>query len=107
MSTRQEKVNNLIKEISANFLNKENNHSSLITVTDCQTSSDFKRATILITVLPIEKERNALEFSKRKRSELREYLKKNLKMKTIPFVNIEIDKGEKNRQKIDELLLKK
>jgi ribosome-binding factor A len=107
MAQRQEKVTNLIKEISASFLNKENNHTSLITVTDCKASSDFKRATIFITVLPIEKEKNALEFSKRKRSELREYLKKNLKIKTIPFVNIEIDKGEKNRQKIDELLLTK
>jgi ribosome-binding factor A len=67
-------------------------------------SPDTKRATIFITVLPDEKEAGALEFVKRKRKDLREHLKKNIKIKIIPFVDIQIDRGEKNRQKIDELL---
>ena len=101
---RNEKIANLIKELGAVFLERENNHTSLITVTSCSVSPDTKKATIFITVLPDEKERVALEFVKRKRGDLREYLKKNLRIKIIPFIDIEIDKGEKNRQKIDELL---
>lgn len=101
---RQEKVANLIKELTANFLERENNNTSLITVTDCTVSPDFKNTTVFITVLPDEKEHDALDFAKRKRKELREYLKKNIQIKTIPFVDIQIDRGEKNRQKIDELL---
>ncbi len=101
---RNEKVANHIKELSAQFLGRENNRTSLITVTSATCSPDLKRATIFITVLPNAKEKNALEFAKRKRSELREFLKKNMPIKTIPFLDIAIDLGEKNRQKIDELL---
>jgi ribosome-binding factor A len=64
----------------------------------------MKRATIFITVMPESKEKEALEFAKRKRAELRDFLKKNIEIKIIPFIDIEIDRGEKNRQKIDELL---
>ena len=101
---RNEKVANLIKELGAQFLERESNNTSLITVTSCTVSPDTKRATIFITVLPDEKEAEALEFVKRKRKDLREHLKKNIKIKIIPFVDIQIDRGEKNRQKIDELL---
>jgi ribosome-binding factor A len=104
MAQRNEKIANLIKELSAQFLNRENNHTSLITVTACTTSPDLKRATIFITVLPDSKEHDALDFSKRKRPQLRDFLKKNLRVKIIPFIDIQIDRGEKNRQKIDELL---
>jgi len=101
---RKEKVANQIKELSATFLGRENNKTSLITVMGATCSPDLKRATIYITVLPTSKEKTALEFAKRKRPELREFLKKNIAIKTIPFIDIAIDLGEKNRQKIDELL---
>lgn len=101
---RQGKAANLIKELGAEFLGRENNKTSLITITACSVSPDLKRATLFMTVFPEEKEHDALEFVKRKRSELREFLKKNMSIKTIPFLDIAIDKGEKNRQKIDELL---
>lgn len=107
MIQRNEKVANLIKELSAQFLERENNHTSLITVTSCNTSPDLKRATIFITVLPDEKEHDALDFAKRKRADLRQYLKKNMTTKIVPFIDIQIDRGEKNRQKIDELLREK
>lgn len=104
---RNEKLANLIKELGAQFLERKSNGTSLITVTSCTVSPDTKRATIFITVLPDEKEAGALEFVKRKRKDFRESLKKNLKIKIIPFIDIQIDRGEKNRQKIDELLREK
>jgi len=104
---RNEKVANLIKELSAQFLGYENNRTSLITVISCTVSPDLKRATIFITVLPESKETGALDFVKRKRRELREFLKKNMNIKIIPFIDVQIDKGEKHRQKIDELLRRK
>ncbi len=107
MNERYEKVAGYIKELSAEFLGKENNRTSLITVTSATCSPDLKRATIFITVFPTDKEKTALEFSKRKRPELREFLKKNMTTKNIPFIDIAIDLGEKHRQKIDELLREK
>jgi len=101
---RQEKVANYIKELSAAFLQRENNKTSLITVTSATVSPDLKRATIYITVLPENKEKSALEFAKRKKSELREFIKKHMSTKTVLFFEVAIDQGEKNRQRIDELL---
>lgn len=104
MTQRTEKVANLIKELSAQFLGRENNRTSLITVTSADCSPDLKHATIFVTVMPEDKEAPAIEFLKRQRKDLREFLKKNIEIKTIPFIDIVIDQGEKNRQKIDELL---
>ncbi len=107
MTDRQDKISNLIRKHTAEFLMKEDNKTSLITITQATVSPDLKRGTIFITVLPESKEKAALDFAKRKRGEIREYLKKNMETKVIPFIDIEIDKGEKNRQKIDELLREK
>lgn len=103
-TNRNDKVANHIKKLTAEFLAKENNRTSLVTVTSATCSPDLKKATIFITVLPTSKEKTALEFAKRKRPEIRDYFKKNMEVKNIPFIDIKIDEGEKNRQKIDELL---
>ena len=81
MTQRNEKVGQLIKELSASFLGRESNRTSLVTVTSCDTSPDLKRATIFITVLPENKEHDVIDFAKRKRPELREFLKKNMATK--------------------------
>ena len=97
---RNEKVASYLKELTAEFLGRENNRTSLITVTSATCSPDLKKATVFITVLPDSKEHDALEFAKRKRPELREFFKKHLTTKNIPFVDIAIDLGEKHRQKM-------
>lgn len=104
---RNDKVANYLKELTALFLAREGNNTSLITVTGANCSPDLKRATVFITVLPTTKEGEALAFIKRKRPELRDFLKKNMKTKITPFIDVAIDLGEKNRQKIDELLREK
>ncbi|MBU4480489.1 ribosome-binding factor A [Patescibacteria group bacterium] len=104
MNLRQEKIKELLKGLAAQFLQFESNYTSLITVTDANASSDFKRATIFVTVYPESSEASALDFLKRKRKDFKKYAKTKVKMKTIPFFDFEIDKGEKNRQRIDELL---
>lgn len=85
-------------------MGQESSRTSLITVTSASVSPDLKRATIFITALPESKEKTALLFAKRKRGEMREFLKKYMHTKVVPFLEVEIDRGEKNRQKIDELL---
>ena len=97
---------NQIKELSAQFLERESDKTSLITVTDCTVSPDLKKAIVCITVIPVAKEAAALHFVERQLGDLRKYLQKIMPMK-IPFLQVKIDEGEKNRQKIDELLREK
>ncbi|MBU6430942.1 MAG: ribosome-binding factor A [Patescibacteria group bacterium] len=104
MKKRDEKLKNLIKEAAAKFLNIESNRVSMATVTGAQVSKDGKYATILFTVFPSEKEKAVLDFAKRKRTEFRDFAKKNIRAGRIPFFDFEIDAGEKHRQKIDSIL---
>ncbi|MFH0846223.1 MAG: ribosome-binding factor A [Patescibacteria group bacterium] len=103
MTLKQDKVKENLKKLSAQFIERESNHLSLITVMDANVSIDLKRATLFVSVLPESSEESALNFLKRQRSELREYLKKKMDSRSIPFLDFEIDMGEKNRQRIDEL----
>ncbi len=103
---RNEKIIKLIKKAAAEFMQKESSGQSLITITDVRLSNDEKYATILITVLPEEKQDAALEFAKRMRPEFRDYIKSNTKLGRIPFFDFQIDMGEKYRQKIDLIPLK-
>lgn len=103
-SFREEKIANRIKELAAVFIEKEAGVTSMITVTGVIISSDNKRATILVSALPRERENAAYGFIKRNLGELRKYITRNLKINPIPYLDVKIDEGEKNRQKIDELL---
>jgi ribosome-binding factor A len=103
---RSETISKIIKKTAAEFIQKESSGVSLITITDVRLSNDEKYANILFTVLPEDKEEAALDFTKRMRSEFRQYIKKNTKLGRIPMFDFEIDLGEKHRQKIDTISLK-
>ncbi len=104
MSSREEKIKEILHDLGARFLLLNGNGASLLTVTRVELTSDEKRATIFFTVFPDNLEKTALEFAKRKRSEFKEFIKDNSKLGHIPQMDFEIDSGEKNRQKIDALL---
>ncbi len=103
-SARQDKMRQLLREIIAQFFARESGPRSLITVTDVTISPDFKRATVYITTIPESEENNALDFAKRKRSDLRDFIADTAKLRTLPVFEVKIDEGERNRQRIDELL---
>ncbi|MCX6712436.1 MAG: ribosome-binding factor A [Candidatus Vogelbacteria bacterium] len=106
MGIRKKKVAGRLQEIISTFLNKESSTQSVVTVTSCDVSSDLKNVTAYLTVFPESFEAEALEFAKRKRSELRSLFADKMPMKVIPFVEFEIDAGEKNRQRIDQIFEK-
>jgi ribosome-binding factor A len=103
MNERDEKLKDLIKQVAAEFMQRESNYTSIITITDVSVSDRGNRATIFFTVLPDSKEKAALDFAKRMRAEFREYFSEKARMRALPFFDFEIDRGEKNRQKIDEI----
>jgi ribosome-binding factor A len=100
---KHEKVEQLIRETAGEFIERESNRNSLITVTRVYMPSDMKRATILFTALPEGQEENALNFLKRMRGEFKEFFKKRAKVGRIPFFDFELDKGEKLAQRIRDL----
>jgi ribosome-binding factor A len=105
-SQRQLQVEQQVLGITQDFFQRESSGASMITVTRTEVSRDMKHGTIFITVLPESKEDAAINFAKRMRSELRHFVMKRLPVKVIPFFEVEIDFGEKNRLHVDELLRK-
>lgn len=102
MTINKERFTGAIHRLTAQFLTEEANHFPLITVTRCEISSDSKRAVVFVTILPEDKEEQTLSFLRRKRTDIRKYIQKN-NSRCIPTIDILIDGGEKNRQRIDEL----
>jgi ribosome-binding factor A len=100
---RDEKLKELIREVAAEFMQRESNYTSMITITNVAVGDRGRNATIYFTVLPEDKEEGALGLAKRKRAEFRDFFAKKARMGTLPFFDFEIDKGEKNRQQIDEI----
>ncbi|MBP6857783.1 MAG: ribosome-binding factor A [Candidatus Pacebacteria bacterium] len=101
---KQEKIEVQIAQIAAQFIERESNKTALISVTRVEVTERGRNATIFISVLPESGEDSAINFLKRKRNDLRTVIKKGVNMINIPFVDVQIDKGEKARQNIDALL---
>ena len=105
MSTyKQERFEEILKHLAAEFLSKESNRRSMITVTRVVSNDRGNLATVFFTVFPEDQEEAALDFIRRQRSDFRAYVKYNGRLMKIPFFDFEIDRGEKARQKIDASL---
>jgi ribosome-binding factor A len=103
MQFKEEITEQMIRKLAADFLQLESNGSSLITVTRVVLSNRFTKATILFSVLPQDKQEEALKFILRKKRDFKEYVKTHGRIGRIPLFDFEIDYGEKNRQRIDEI----
>lgn len=104
MSDRRTKVADLLKELSATFIQQEANANPLITVTSVDISPDLSRAIIFVTTIPDGREADALIFLKRNATHLRNFLKKKMRIKIIPHIEFMVDAGERHRQHMDELV---
>lgn len=103
MNQKDFKLKEILRELIAEYFSRESNRQSMITITDIDMFNHASKARILITVLPEEKEQLALEFAQRHLAELREHIMKNSRINHVPFLEVAIDVGEKNRRRIDEL----
>lgn len=97
------KMEEVIRRNAAMFIEIEAGVNPLISVTKVMTDDRLKKADIFVSVLPENKEEEALNFLRRKRPEFREYLEKNMRSRIVPHIDFLIDNGEKNRQRIEEL----
>jgi len=103
MTLKADKAKEAICHAAAEFLSEVSNRTSLITVTAVDLSPRRDTATVLITVLPESQEAAALDFCSRQAGEFRDFLKRRVALQRLPRISFAIDRGEKNRQKLDEL----
>ncbi len=106
MTQKDEKVKEIIRELAAEFFSRESNRKSLITITDVALGARGSHATILFTVLPEHAEAAALDFMHRQLTDFKHFVMENSRIQHIPFFEVAVDKGEKNRQRLDEIVKK-
>jgi ribosome-binding factor A len=97
------RIESIICRAANEFILRENNGQSIVTVTKVEVENKGRNARIFFTVLPETMEIVAIQFLKRKRKEFREYMKNKTSLSLIPWIDFDIDKGEKNRQKIEKI----
>lgn len=103
---KQVRMRDEIMKHAAEFLERESSRASLITVTNVELSSGSREATVFVSVFPTEREEQALDFVKRQERDFRMYLSEHARLQRTPRIHFELDHGERNRQRIDELLRK-
>lgn len=100
---RDNKLKEVLRELAAEFFARESNRQSMITITDVETYARGSRAKILVTVLPESEEEKAVSFMHRQLSAFREYVMGRSRIMRVPYFEVGLDKGEKNRQRLDEV----
>lgn len=107
MSERILRINELIKhEINQLLLHEVEFDDALVTITNVETSSDFKHAKIKIIVYP--ESQNAEVFKKLEKNIyiIQQGLNKRLKMKWVPKIQFELDEIESHAQEVEKVLQK-
>ncbi len=103
---RQEKMKSLLRKLISEFLLRVDFEKKIISVTEVQISENLRFAKIFLSVYPENGALKILESVKSKTGEIKKYLASKIKIKFMPEVEFIIDAGEKNRQRIEELLKK-
>jgi len=106
-SHRPERVGELIRETIAEFLttNVRDPRIGFVTVTGVQVSADLGHATVHVSVMGSEEEKDrSLEGLASAARFLRGRLARDLKMRTSPEIHFRLDRGIEHAQRIDQVL---
>jgi len=108
MSHRLEKINELLKhEIGRILLTEEEfGPDVLVTILKVDTAQDLRDTNITFSVLPTEKGPVILKKLNADAFNLRELLKKRLKMHPVPKIRFVLNENEAESQKVESLIKK-
>jgi len=100
---RDERAVSILLAAAGRYIAREAGRSTLITPTRATFSKDRKNATIYVSVFPEGEDEHAISFLMRHKDLFRNELKKTTRFSRLPFIRFEIDRGERARQKFDEV----
>ncbi len=85
------KVESALLHAAAEFINRESNRRSLITVTRAEIGDKRGHLIIYITIYPENQAAAALDFLSRVHEDFRDFVKKKIKIRSIPYVTFQQD----------------
>jgi len=107
MTTRQEKVQELLKHEISDILRREYKDPRLgfITVIDTEVTPDLRHAKVWVSVMGSDEERAAnMKILKRSQHFVRQAFGRRVKMKTLPDIEFILDTSVDKGMRIFELL---
>lgn len=75
-----------------------------ISITHLDITKDLRNCKIYISIFPTKNESYAYAKLNNEMKNLVEYIKKNTRLQYLPRFVLKIDEGEKNRQRVEEIL---
>ena len=87
----KERADSIIHKLASEFINRESNRTSLITVTRVHSDAKTKHVDIFVSSFPERNTRAAVDFLNRNRDEFHAYVKKHSKLATLPRVRFLAD----------------
>ena len=91
MIDKHSRVAGFIRECAGEYIARESNRQTLLTPTRVILSSDFKKATIVVSVFPQAENQSALLFLNRHKDALKGYIKQHARLRTLPFITFAIE----------------
>lgn len=109
MARRQERVNDLLREVVAEIISRELKDprltADLISVTEVHTSADLQNAHVQVSVMGTESQRDAVVAALNHSSRfIQRHLRPHLSMKSIPQLRFERDDRIEEDRRILDLL---
>lgn len=107
MSSRTQRVNELVRLELAEILHREmkDPRVQLASISRVEVSRDLSHAKIGVSVLgPDEDREEAVDALRRARGFLRSSLAKRTRLRTVPELVFELDRGAEHSQRISDLL---
>lgn len=94
----------IVRQLIDQYISRNSGGQSLITITSMEQADRSNNVMVRVSVLPETQENAVIDFLHRNASEIRDYIKENSSIGILPFLSFEIDKGEKHRQNIFEII---
>lgn len=106
MAERMPKVNELLRQELGNLINAEVEFplGTIVTITQVSTSPDLRHSGVYVSIIPADREREAMSALIRETKNLQALLNKRVFLRSIPKLRFYIDKEEQKAAEIDYLL---
>ncbi len=107
MSQRQERVADLLRREISEIIRLEvrDPRVGLVTISDLSVGRDLGHAKVRVSVLGEEEERTqAIEALNRAKGFIRSTLAKRVRLRTVPDLSFQLDRGAEHSQRINEIL---
>ncbi|MEK7627669.1 MAG: ribosome-binding factor A [Patescibacteria group bacterium] len=102
---RIKRLNEFIKQELGKILQKETHQGRyLLTITEVDVLPNFKYAKVKISIIPYDKEKEALDSLSKNIGRIQALLNKKLHMKFVPWISFAIDKGAKSAEAVNIIL---